>query len=171
LTAQRLATGALCFVALCSFAACTSETPEKTSTTSTTKESKTATTTSTAPQTASTWVQQWQPTLIGTYGTAQSAFLTAVSTRQPASIQAAAQPLAAANTALQNAIKQAGPPPADDAASATLAMLALTSEAQLLQTIQTVCTGPTEACTNTLAAYAKNQQKLIVLFTDLGAAS
>jgi hypothetical protein len=172
LNARRLTSGALCFAVLCTFAACTSETPAKTSTTSTTKAKNTTSTTTTAPAGKSAWLEQWQPTLLGAYGPAQSAFLQAVGAREPAAIEAAAPGLVAANAALRDAITKAGPPPESDAASATLLVSALNTEAALLQTVESECTAKTDACANALAEYAKNnRQKILVLLTDLGAAS
>jgi hypothetical protein len=175
MTTRPLKVFALCLVAVVAFAACSSDdAPSSSSTTTTSKakaKDKTSTTTAPKPSIASTWVQQWQPTLIGVYGAAQGEFLRAVATRQPETIRAAAPKLLAANATLRDAITKAGAPPEADAASTTLTMSALEKEAQILQTIQTVCTPPLEACTNALSEYAKNQQELIVLFTDLGAAS
>lgn len=128
-----------------------------------------STTTSTAPKQASAWVKQWRAALVGTYATAQQAFLAAIQGGETAEVQAAGHKVADANAALRAAITGAGAPPATDAKAAAKLLAGLGTEASVVAEVLRTCTGASEQCQAAVTEYGdNNSQQIVPALTALG---
>lgn len=135
-----------------------------------TTSAKTTTTTTPSADPASAWVKAWKPVLVNDYGPAQQPFLAAIQSGKVADVRTAGQNVLTANEDMSNAIKAAGPAPAEDAAAATKLLEGLAQERVIVQAVVASCTGANPQCQNVVSAYAENNKNAIIpAFTALRA--
>jgi len=161
-TAARklIAVAALAALATMAFAGCSSSSGKQ--------SAKTTTTTTADP--ASAWVKQWKPVLVNDYGPAQQPFLAAIQSGKVADVRTTGQAVLTANEDMSNAIKAAGPAPADEAAAASALLAGLAQERVIVQAVVASCTGANPQCQNVVSAYAENNKNAIIpAFTALRA--
>jgi hypothetical protein len=128
------------------------------------------TTTTTTADPASAWVKAWKPVLVNDYGPAQQPFLAAIQSGKVADVRTAGQNVLTANEDMSNAIKAAGPAPADEAAAAAQLLAGLAQEKVIVQAVVATCTGANPQCQNVVSAYAENNKNSIIpAFTALRA--
>jgi hypothetical protein len=160
--ARRVANAALLPAVLLALGACSSgSTDAKDPDRSPSSTSSTSTTT-VAVTPLERWVARWRGVLATEYGPAQQAFLAAVQEAQVVAVQEAATKLLAANQGLQDAVRDAGPPPAEATEGSAQLVAGLAAERTLLEEIHRVCTGEDDACQQAVTSYGDNNSEQIV---------
>ncbi len=154
--APRLASGTVALLAVAALGGCNGSSGSSPS------SGESSTTTSTAPKPVSAWAKQWRAALVGTYATAQQAFLAAIQGGEIAEVQTAGKKVADANAALRLAIAGAGAPPAADAKAVAKLLAGLGTEASVVAEVLRTCTGTSEQCQAAVTEYGDNNSQQIV---------